>query len=572
MTPWRRGVSTALLAMLLVPALLLGLSRAALAATSGTWITAHQTGDNALGIPGVDFGIAAPLCEFQARWQAIDSLGDTTGTVEVDGSCSYLYSVITQDATLHLEGPSSCERVVDIATTKTSDWWSIGFDSDIAGSNTSVLTGCAIDSYTLVFHQPGPDLQLTGTIALGDGEMAPAPVTSGNCGTMTVNAIEVYYQHASWTAGSPATYKLKPMLHVRVTVPNASTWTFSGAWSAALPTATTPTTYSDSLVNPVAGDVLAGSGLRSVTTSGAATIDLYARGSGGAGGLTGSVVSPASVTSLGDPDLPPLLNNSYVKATSGNFGSNFLRISATSGATGAGSWTGNVYTATGSGSTLSCVIHPGATGGVDGVPQNITPGGAGTIGVPTADDTPGTPPTSDTPSDAATESSCDFSFTDPGSWASGGICAIVGLMQRLIAAVKAVPGAILAGVGAFFIPDSDVISGEFSSMNAAFTASDQGEWSAGAGTVFTELGATGGGTGCQGPVLTVPGLGEGSVPAFDVTPLDACDEPMSTVAGMVRFFISLFSVVGGLFAAVSHLGSAFGMHNRLPTWEQGEMF
>jgi hypothetical protein len=555
-----RRTAHAVVVALLLPALLFGLPwvGTAVAATSTTWITAHQTGDNSLGLPGVDFDIGGPSCEFQARWMGIDTIGDVSGSIEVLGSCSYLYSVITRDATLHLTGPSDCERVVDINTTKTSDWWSIGFDSDIAGTLSPALTGCAIDAYSLVFHQAGPDLELTGTIGLGDGNPAPLPVTSGNCGAMTIGAVEVYYQHASWTAGSPATYKVKPMLHVRVTVPTASTWTFSGAWSAALPTATTPTTYSDSLVNPVAGDVLAGSGTRSVTTTGAATIDLYARGSGGAGGLTGSVVSPASVTSVGDPDLPPLLNGSYVKATSGNFGSSFLRISATSGATGAGSWTGNVFTSSGSGATLSCVIHPGATGGSDGVPQNITPGGAGTIGVPSADETPGTPPAAETPADAATEGDCDFSFTDPASWASGGICALVGLVQRLIAAVKGLPGQIVAGIAGLFVPSDGYLSDRADALNTEWQASSPGAvMDAGATTISTVAALDIPAGDCHGvafPQIPELGLTETTYP------LDSCTGPLHTFAAFVRPFLTLMLYLGAVLASVRIVGASFGLN------------
>jgi hypothetical protein len=147
---------------------------------------------------------------------------------------------------------------------------------------------------------------------------------------------------------------------------------------------------------------------------------------------------------------------------------------------------------------------------------------------------------------------CDFKFTDPSTWAAGGMCAAVGLLAQIgqyLGSAVGLLGDIVTGLAnlgttiataivdalsdllsALFIPSPGFLDGKVADVQDAWADTPVGDVSAtvadvpGIITVPTS-------SGCSGPSITIGAPGMGSA---TVHPLDACTAPASTFANILR--------------------------------------
>lgn len=134
--------------------------------------------------------------------------------------------------------------------------------------------------------------------------------------------------------------------------------------------------------------------------------------------------------------------------------------------------------------TSVCRVYLGKQIATVGDSFSVPAGPLGT-GAPSGGSGAATPPAVAAPPGAG--SSCTFSISDPTTWASGGICALVGLMGRaigflgaLVNGVAGLPAAILNGLGdalsALFVPDQSHIDGLTNAASDALQGSSAGSW------------------------------------------------------------------------------------------------
>lgn len=175
------------------------------------------------------------------------------------------------------------------------------------------------------------------------------------------------------------------------------------------------------------------------------------------------------------------------------------------------------------------------------------------------------------PEPVAPESSCDFSFSDPSSWASGGICALVRLIGNLLDATVSLLGSILGAIGglvddllggladmfqALFVPDQALMQQKIEQVKDAWSETPPG-------VVVGELASVPGmltapsSLGCAGPSMTLdlPMSDE----AYTWNPLSTCEPGRAQLASIVRIALQLAVAVGGFLAGVRILGAAFGV-------------
>lgn len=107
-----------------------------------------------------------------------------------------------------------------------------------------------------------------------------------------------------------------------------------------------------------------------------------------------------------------------------------------------------------------------------------------------------------------------------------------------------------------FVPSPTALATEVQTSMDSWNASQLGMFVNAAAAVPAGLGTmTDGASGCTGPTFTVP-FPSGEV---DVQPLNACDEPMSTVANWVKIVSTVILVVGGVVFVSYPILRAFGM-------------
>lgn len=165
---------------------------------------------------------------------------------------------------------------------------------------------------------------------------------------------------------------------------------------------------------------------------------------------------------------------------------------------------------------------------------------------------------------------CSFSWTDPTTWATGGICEIVRQLIKIAAAITGLAAAIAAAiVGAFagvvdaildglealFIPDQAKLREDLQRVKTAWEDSPPMVLIGSVGDVAeaVEVPAP---SGCQGPALTFPRPTGGTSTVY---PLAACAGSVATVATIVKAGLTALVFLGGFMVAVRIVGSAFGL-------------
>lgn len=158
----------------------------------------------------------------------------------------------------------------------------------------------------------------------------------------------------------------------------------------------------------------------------------------------------------------------------------------------------------------------------------------------------------------AQQTGCGFSITDPSTYASAGICELVGFVQELIDAVNNVAtavGHVLDGLisllQACFVPDQAKLTADIDGVQQSWSTNTLGNYLA---PVSNMLPASIDGGDCHGPTVTIPLEGK----TYSDQPLDACSGAMSDLATASRGFLSATFVVCGAFACIRILGRAFG--------------
>ena len=183
--------------------------------------------------------------------------------------------------------------------------------------------------------------------------------------------------------------------------------------------------------------------------------------------------------------------------------------------------------------------------------------GGGTTGSPT--EPTGNPTT-------PTGSGCNFSVTDPTSWAAGGMCAAVGLLGRIWQAIQDVVTAIatladnivngllggLSGtLNALFVPSASSTQDDINSLNSAWSNTSIGKWK----DAFTNQSFNLDASGCDGLPVNVD-FGHGL--AIDQHIGSSCSGPMAGVAPIVKIALSAGLVIFGAMGCLRALGSGFG--------------
>lgn len=194
----------------------------------------------------------------------------------------------------------------------------------------------------------------------------------------------------------------------------------------------------------------------------------------------------------------------------------------------------------------------------------------------TTDDTPAgplvaPPPVSggtDTPPPAGDDPSADpvgdnggcegFSFFNPTTWASAGICAIVGALKSVWEAVKAVADAIgslaetiVSAIGGLFIPDPGFFDAKFASLEDSFDDTAPGQYVESVETLTPSGGASGG---CSGPSVPIDVMGIDKT----IEPLNACSGAAANAAALVKLLLTVGLAVFGAIACVRGIGSGLG--------------
>lgn len=162
--------------------------------------------------------------------------------------------------------------------------------------------------------------------------------------------------------------------------------------------------------------------------------------------------------------------------------------------------------------------------------------------MPLPTDPPPAPEPTDQPGDVADGGSCDFSISDPGTWLSGGMCSLVGLMARavsilgklpgllgsIVSAVGAIPAAILNGLGnalsALFIPDAGVMGNALNEISSGVTGGGAGWWNAVSGVVGGPQWQGGGSGGTQSLMSAPDGVSMRAMAEASST-IDYCNNP-----------------------------------------------
>lgn len=530
-----RHVARLLVAALLVPALLLGFVPAAAAAPNGVWILGEKTGSNVSGWEYADYAFPEPDCAIRARWTGYTGLGDASVNLEVEGKCEWVFTPHVSEVIF--EGPSSCSITVPVTSEETSSWWDPSDETSFSGS-LSTFTGCAIDRWTAVIPKNNlPDAEVYGDIALGDVSDSD---TDGDC------LVDVKYFSGGPILNPPGSSNVYFKMEMTVYSPIVQTIYTRAAIRIYKPDGNQATYPSSGLggVKTIPLEI----GLNTVTV---ADFDTF-------------YDIPADLASLDEISFANVSRD--WPATNGNLVT-VRKVSATSpGAEDDGLATTHWTSDTSDPTRKSCTYHFGRglwnAGGLDEMP-----GGGGDEELPEDLDSE-----SDEGAEPPLEAGCSFSLTDPTTWASGGICALVYLMKKAVGLLRKILAAIANGVGgavnlawdglaALWVPEDGYVDAKFDDVRSDWDASGPGEWGGAVGDTVTAVGDLGSSAGgCDGPTVAgeVGGIG------YSLDPLDSCEAPMSGVALTVKTLLTLFLVVGGVFAAARPLMAAFGMNAPTP--------
>jgi hypothetical protein len=157
-------------------------------------------------------------------------------------------------------------------------------------------------------------------------------------------------------------------------------------------------------------------------------------------------------------------------------------------------------------------------------------------------------------------STCDFSWTDPTTWATGGICEIVRRLGALIDTVWRLPGriwdAMKDGLAALFIPGAGFVQGKVDAMRDAWADTPPLVLVESVQTVGDAVQLASPGSGCSGPALSF------NTPLTGPTtlhPMSSCSESVSQVATVVKAGLTVVVWVGGILAALRVTAAAFGL-------------
>lgn len=149
---------------------------------------------------------------------------------------------------------------------------------------------------------------------------------------------------------------------------------------------------------------------------------------------------------------------------------------------------------------------------------------------------------------------CDFSFSDPTTWVSAGICKLVELIRELIDKVKDLPAAIWRafrdGLEALFVPSDGFMDGKIEELAESFADSTLGNYL----EVFESM-VPSGGSGCEGPPVRIAGYGMDSGTMY---PFSACSGAVSTLAATSRLILTVSVGLAAGFACVRILGRSLG--------------
>jgi hypothetical protein len=180
-------------------------------------------------------------------------------------------------------------------------------------------------------------------------------------------------------------------------------------------------------------------------------------------------------------------------------------------------------------------------------------GGTGDTTEPTPDDPTPTPPAA---------GDCTFSFSDPLTWAGGGICVLVKMIGKAVdvlggifQAVTGIPSAILSGLQALFVPSDGFIGSKIDAVKASWSDSPPG-------VIVGQLGDLPGlitppaASSCQGVELPLHMGLDGH--ESDVHPFDACG-PRAGIASIARLAATVVVYLGAFLVAVRVIAAAFGV-------------
>lgn len=155
--------------------------------------------------------------------------------------------------------------------------------------------------------------------------------------------------------------------------------------------------------------------------------------------------------------------------------------------------------------------------------------------------------------------SCEFSFLDPGSWATGGICELVRGIRQLIGTVAGMVNALLSGLSALFVtlfvPSPGHISSAISDVREAWSGTAPVEIAESVAEIPT-LVAVPSSSGCEGPTL---GFDLGTLGGeFEVNPLSYCRPEIGQIRSIAYVGMQAGIWLGAVLMAVRLLGSALG--------------
>lgn len=162
--------------------------------------------------------------------------------------------------------------------------------------------------------------------------------------------------------------------------------------------------------------------------------------------------------------------------------------------------------------------------------------------------------------------SCDFSFSDPTTWAGGGICALVELISSLLNLIGDVLDFLWGLVEALgnmirdlFVPSEGFMEDQAQGLQDAWGDTPPAVFIDSAQDVGESVIVSSPGGGCTGPAWTFnkPGpLGGGTA---TVHPFEACEAPMSTLATIVRTGLTVGVYLGAFLVALRIVAAAFGV-------------
>jgi hypothetical protein len=106
-----------------------------------------------------------------------------------------------------------------------------------------------------------------------------------------------------------------------------------------------------------------------------------------------------------------------------------------------------------------------------------------------------------------------------------------------------------------FVPPPGMVQDQFSSVQTAFAVTGPGQWITGTTAVISTVASNNPG-GCQGVTVSIP-LPHMQPLAF--SPYDACNEPVATIAGVMKLILTVGCFVGAFVTILRVIASSFGL-------------